>query len=178
MQHAIPPEIAKAALRVVEEYAPETTVSIEIDDQLFANRPLGEPWKHTVANLYKVTDRPAAKIIFDASKVADLDALRAKLPCDCSLRPFNEGPNHLVDILAPGVSKASALKLLVARADLTMKEVIAFGDGDGDIEMLSQCGLGVAMGNASEAVKAAAHWITASNDEDGVAVAREQVLEK
>jgi hydroxymethylpyrimidine pyrophosphatase-like HAD family hydrolase len=59
-----------------------------------------------------------------------------------------------------------------------MKDVIAFGDGDGDIEMLSQCGLGVAMANASEAVKSAAHWITTSNDEDGVAVALEVLFGK
>ena len=53
--------------------------------------------------------------------------------------------------------------------DISPNEVIAFGDGDNDIDMLQFAGLGVAMGNASHYVKSKADYITLSNEEDGIA---------
>ena len=47
---------------------------------------------------------------------------------------------------------------------------MAFGDGGNDISMLKHAGIGVAMGNASEEVKKSADFVTASVDEDGVAL--------
>ena len=52
-----------------------------------------------------------------------------------------------------------------------LSQVAALGDGLNDVEMLREAGLGIAMGNAPEAVKSAADWITGTNDEDGVAQA-------
>ncbi len=48
------------------------------------------------------------------------------------------------------------------------KDIIAFGDGLNDQEMLEKCGIGVAMGNALQQVKTNAKYIALSNDEDGV----------
>ena len=45
---------------------------------------------------------------------------------------------------------------------------MAFGDGGNDVPMLSHVGLGVAMGNASPEVQAAANYVTTSVDEDGI----------
>ncbi len=50
-------------------------------------------------------------------------------------------------------------------------QVMAIGDGDNDIEMLSMVGWGVAMANATERTKAVADAVTSSNNEDGVAKA-------
>jgi hydroxymethylpyrimidine pyrophosphatase-like HAD family hydrolase len=55
-------------------------------------------------------------------------------------------------------------------------DVIAFGDGLNDHEMLKWAGRGVAMGNADAATKAVADEITASNDDDGVALVVERLL--
>ena len=52
---------------------------------------------------------------------------------------------------------------------ITMAQTIAFGDGGNDVNMLQMAGVGVAMGNASDAVKAFAGHATLSNEEDGVA---------
>ncbi len=54
------------------------------------------------------------------------------------------------------------------------EHVICCGDGFNDISMIRYAGLGVAMANAQDAVKEAADYITASNDEDGIV----QVIEK
>ena len=48
------------------------------------------------------------------------------------------------------------------------EEIIAFGDAENDLEMIRFAGIGVAMGNAEEAVKAVADFVTADIDDDGI----------
>lgn len=57
---------------------------------------------------------------------------------------------------------------------MTREEMAAMGDGYNDLSMIKFAGLGIAMENAQEPVKAAADCIAPSNDEDGVAIAIEQ----
>lgn len=51
---------------------------------------------------------------------------------------------------------------------IDISEVVAFGDGDNDYELIADAGIGIAMGNASDKVKSAADYITAPVSEDGV----------
>ena len=76
---------------------------------------------------------------------------------------------ELLEVIAKGVNKREALKQVAAAWGLEAKDVAVFGDQNNDIEMLSWAGLGVAMGNASEAAKEVADEVTDTNDEDGVA---------
>jgi Cof subfamily protein (haloacid dehalogenase superfamily) len=75
------------------------------------------------------------------------------------------------EITAATASKAKAVAILRARLAIDRQSVIAFGDGENDISMLRDAGIGVAMGNASDVVKKAADRVTASNDHDGIASA-------
>ncbi|MFC6334771.1 Cof-type HAD-IIB family hydrolase [Paenibacillus septentrionalis] len=68
-----------------------------------------------------------------------------------------------------GVSKATALEKLCSYLEISMKEVIAVGDSLNDIKAIQAAGLGVAMHNAQDEVKAAADAVTYSNNEHGVA---------
>ncbi len=72
-------------------------------------------------------------------------------------------------VMAPGVSKAKALLEIAYRYGISPDRIAAFGDDEGDLEMLQVCGVGVAMGNALPYVKAGAAYVTKSNEEDGVA---------
>ena len=54
------------------------------------------------------------------------------------------------------------------RLSLDWGEIMAFGDGENDVDMLRRAGVGVAMGNAEAAVKAAADYVTADVDQDGI----------
>ena len=81
-----------------------------------------------------------------------------------------------IDILEGSVSKAKGLEVLAGLLGIKREEIIAVGDNLNDIEMLKFAGLGVAMGNAPEAVKQRADFVTAKNDEDGVAFLVEKVL--
>ncbi|MFD1956213.1 Cof-type HAD-IIB family hydrolase [Paenibacillus thailandensis] len=76
-----------------------------------------------------------------------------------------------------GVSKASAIRELCGLLGIGMDEVVAVGDSLNDIAAIREAGLGVAMGNAQDAVKEAADAITLTNNEHGVAeVIRKYVL--
>lgn len=76
-----------------------------------------------------------------------------------------------LELILPGVSKARALAWLAQRLGVAREETIAIGDADNDVEMLQWAGLGIAMGNAMPAARAAADWIAPTADKDGVAVA-------
>jgi Cof subfamily protein (haloacid dehalogenase superfamily) len=84
-------------------------------------------------------------------------------------------PEYL-EFLPKGVDKALGLAAVGRRLGIAPEEMIAFGDGPNDAAMLAYAGLGIAMGNAPEAVKRAADRVTATNGEDGVAQAIEQLF--
>ena len=75
-----------------------------------------------------------------------------------------------------GVSKGDALRRLAAHLDIPQAQVMAIGDQDNDVSMIAWAGVGVAMGNGSVAVKAAADWIAPPVAEDGAAVAIERFV--
>ena len=83
----------------------------------------------------------------------------------------------VTEFFAPGTSKWRAMGGLFPDAAAHPETVIAFGDEANDLEMIREAGLGIAMGNAIEAVKAAADRVTSTNRQDGVAEALERILE-
>jgi len=84
-------------------------------------------------------------------------------------------PNYL-EIIAGGVNKAKALVDLTKTLGVDLSQVAALGDGENDVEMLKEAGLGIAMGNASDQTKLAADWLTGTNDEGGVAQAVRRLI--
>lgn len=76
-------------------------------------------------------------------------------------------------MLPPGASKGLGLTMVLERMAVDARHVLAIGDGENDIEMLRLAGTSVAMGNAGADVKAAAQFVTSSNDENGLALAVE-----
>jgi Cof subfamily protein (haloacid dehalogenase superfamily) len=81
-----------------------------------------------------------------------------------------------VELTAPGVHKGGGVAHLCRRLGVERRDVVAFGDGLNDDEMLRWAGRGVAMGNAHARTKAIADEVTASNDDDGVALVIERLL--
>lgn len=81
---------------------------------------------------------------------------------------FTSDPCFL-ELVPSGTNKGVALSRLLEHLGLSAKSLIAVGDSYNDLEMIQLAGLGVAMGNARDAIKQAADYITKSNDEDGIA---------
>ncbi|MGI6366457.1 MAG: Cof-type HAD-IIB family hydrolase [Bacillota bacterium] len=84
--------------------------------------------------------------------------------------------SRFIDIFQAGVSKGRALRDLGASLGIEKKNIIAAGDNHNDLEMLKAAGLGVAMAGADELVKSAADYVTAGNDQDGIAALLEAIL--
>jgi hypothetical protein len=79
-----------------------------------------------------------------------------------------------MEITAKGVQKATSLDVLLSLLGEKRESLMVVGDGLNDIPMLAIAGLAVAMENSSLEVKEHAHTVTASNDDDGVALAIEK----
>ncbi|MFJ4899327.1 MULTISPECIES: HAD family hydrolase [unclassified Streptomyces] len=87
------------------------------------------------------------------------------------------GPG-VVEILPLGLSKATGLSLAARRLGVKAADTIAFGDMPNDIPMFAWSRHGVAMANAHEDLKTVAHEVTASNQDDGIAVVLERLLQQ
>ena len=87
---------------------------------------------------------------------------------DCE---FGRWYHTFVDITAKGNTKQNGIDQFIKHFGFKLEETMAFGDGGNDIGMLRHAGIGVAMGNAKDDVKASADYVTASVDEDGIAKA-------
>ena len=87
-----------------------------------------------------------------------------KIP-NCKItRWYDEG----IDIISKDGGKANGIQKVLEFYGMTKEEIIAFGDSDNDMDMLEFAGIGVAMGNAEESVKAVADYVTTDIDEDGI----------
>lgn len=89
------------------------------------------------------------------------------------LNIFRSEP-YFLEVMPMGIDKAATLSKLLQLLGLTADQMICCGDGFNDITMLEYAGLGVAMANAKDEVLAAADYVTASNDENGIL----QVIQK
>lgn len=92
-----------------------------------------------------------------------------------TLRVVRSSPYYL-QILHPEASKGKSLARICAELNLAPSEVFAAGDSYNDLSLFAYAGQSAAMGHSPEAVKSQATWVTASNDEDGLALALERFV--
>lgn len=106
--------------------------------------------------------------IFFRSMTERAGALRTlpELLPDCAV---TSSVSNNIEINSARANKGDAVKFLCGYLGVPIKNAIAFGDGTNDIAMLKIAGMGVAMGNATDSVKAAADCVAATCDEEGVA---------
>lgn len=86
--------------------------------------------------------------------------------------------DHFVEVISPGVNKGDALAWLAGLWRIERTAVMAVGDSFNDLEMIRWAGTGVAMGGAPPQIRAAADFVTAGNNENGVAAALEKYVLK
>jgi Cof subfamily protein (haloacid dehalogenase superfamily) len=120
-------------------------------------------------------ERPVTKLLARAPG-ADLDALVAEAQSIAGTAAVaTRAGGTYVELMAPGVSKEAAVARLAEERGVDRSQVAAFGDQPVDAGLLAWAGLGVAVANAHPAALAAADVVTASNDEDGVAIVLESL---
>lgn len=124
---------------------------------------------------YEVLAQPAIKMLVrmpGASSAAMHAALAPHVGDRADITYSTD--NGLIELAAPGITKASGLAAVAARHGVMPEDVVAFGDMPNDIPMLGWAGRGVAMANAHPDAIAVADEVTATNTADGVA----RVLER
>lgn len=109
------------------------------------------------------------KILFLDSHVS-LDEIRAEFAETFEILPasvpkFGDNSGELTQV---GVHKASGIEAIIKHLGIDRRQTLAIGDGYNDLEMLAEVGVGIAMGNAPQAVKDVADEVTATPDQDGV----------
>lgn len=135
-----------------------------------------ESTEHGICEELEMMSEPATKMLLSNPGMAssELHAIIAPhIPEDLAHVTYSM-PEGLIEVSAPGVTKRAGLEELASLVGAGPADVVCFGDMPNDIEMLRWAGIGVAMGNAVDEVKAVADEVTATNDDDGVA----KVLER
>ncbi|MCL1630708.1 Cof-type HAD-IIB family hydrolase [Sporolactobacillus sp. CPB3-1] len=94
-----------------------------------------------------------------------------------SLNAWRTGSDSMT-LVRQGTSKFNGLLFFAGQLGIPLNEIVAVGDDLADAEMIEKCGLGVAMRNAVDEVKAKADWVTRSNNMDGVAYMVKEVFRK
>lgn len=120
-------------------------------------------------------DRPVEELFFLTESPEEKTALRQRLSALPDVSFADPFPNDL-EVLAGGIDKGRGLLHLLEHLGIDPAQTLALGDGGSDIPLLRAAGIGVAMGNALPFVQAEADWVTATCDEDGVALAIEKFV--
>ena len=171
----IPIQTALSIIETFEDATPDARISLEIDDRLYAN------YRHHLANpedvldLRRILDREPINIMLNMTTPDLPKGILDLLPND--VRCVVSDAGTLAQIMNTDVSKSAAVERIVAERGGAMSQVLAFGDDTNDIDLIKNAGIGVALSNAVDLVKDVADHITVSNDEDGVAVVIETLLE-
>lgn len=106
-----------------------------------------------------------------------IEELREMLGSDfvVTLSSFKEPDPYSGEITLRGVNKATGIKDIADALGIDIVDTIGFGDGQNDLDMLRSCGVGVAMGNAADEVKACADVVTDDIKDEGLAKAMERL---
>jgi len=99
------------------------------------------------------------------------------LHVDPSTAPIFPGVN-ILNVTAPGISKGNGVEWAARRAGIPAHELLVIGDSGNDVSMFAMAGTAVAMGQAADDIKAAAHLVTESLHDDGSAVALHALLDR
>lgn len=121
-------------------------------------------------------DRRWMKIGICSKDPIKLEQIRREIARWGTIEITKSAPINL-ELSVKGITKESGMREVCEMLGLSMTDVIAMGDSDNDIKLLKAAGMGIAMGNAGDHVKAIADAVTATNNENGVAHAiREHVF--
>jgi len=170
----IPAVDTQAIIEQLQEVMPDALIGLEIAGNLYLNRHAQRTTPYEVADLAMLA-QPAAKVLVFSETREALAPLTFDVPATAQPLYSVRYP-HFIQILATNCNKATALQHLVSQMDKQLSQVVAFGDDTNDVEMIAMCGLGVAVANAVDEVKAVADQITTTNEEEGVATVLAQLL--
>jgi len=180
---SMPSGLARRVLETVLSVEPDAVVTFEKSDQWHTD-PRGAQvvtatgdagfTPDVVCDLWECVATPVTKMLVSKDPEA-LRRIEAALAGPGSEQiAVTKCDDYLLQIGAAGASKAAALRECLHTRGLAPADLAAIGDAENDLPMLELAGLGMAVANAAECVRASASVVVPSNDEEGVAVAIER----
>ncbi len=177
---------ARKCWNLIEEYAPWTRRTLEVDGNQFAvshDDDIEELWAfdHSaspmVISFEQAMKIGPAKISINGIK-RDLEALAIRLEKRLSNKTvvLRAASKLFLNVIPSTASKSLAIANLLKSADIPLADVLSFGDDFVDIDLISECGWSVAVDNAIPEIKKIAKYHTASNDNNGVAIVLERLV--
>ena len=159
----------------MEWYANANTSAVRKEQKITPVAVIIQPFEKTIATWEKTNAGPN-KILIAGEPALILNVEKELLEqFGKDLNIYKSQPKY-VEVMNHAASKTNAMQFIMKMYGLKKDEVIAIGDNYNDKGMIEFAGLGVAMGNAPEEIKAAADIVTDSNNSDGVAKALEKLF--
>lgn len=166
----------KSAVALLNALArrPELTVTLKTGEVAYSNKPVAEYETVMTDDLAGIAETEGAlKILVSLDGDEALAAVQVNLTADLYCTVAN---GHLIQIMDRRATKWNGIRAMLELSGFAPEDAVYFGDDHDDIEPIKMCGLGVAVANAIDEVKAVADHIAGSNDDDGVAEFIEQIL--
>ncbi|MBA2615060.1 MAG: HAD family hydrolase [Actinobacteria bacterium] len=181
----IPLELAREAIAAVE--AAGFGLNCYVDDELYVASATPEARRyaefqhipiHTVGPLLEWLDEPPTKLV-TIGEPRLLDDLEVRLKAAFGGRLFiAKSLPYFLELASPDVTKGSGMEFVAKSLGLARERIVAFGDGENDIELLEWAGYGVAVANAHDRVLALADFVCPPVTEEGVAQVVEAFLKR
>ena len=160
------PESADRILTALKSY-PDFRVTLETGEEAYSNKLIEDYYSVISDDLAAVArEEGAVKLLISIDTPETLEIVKEMLTDDLY---FTVANGYLIQIMSRAVTKWNGVKAMLDISNISASETAYFGDDYDDIEPIRMCGIGVAVSNAIDEVKAVADHIAESNDEDGVA---------
>jgi Cof subfamily protein (haloacid dehalogenase superfamily) len=182
-EHPLDPDAAAEVVAALRAEVPGLVFAVERGNR-FGHEPswvtrYTPPADVLVAHIDELVAEPMVKLLARHDELSgDELVARARRVVGEAATVTHSGlsGSGLLEISGPGVTKATALARLAADLGTGPEGTVAFGDMPNDLPMLAWAGHAVAVANAHPEVRALADEVTASNDDDGVAIVVERLL--
>jgi hypothetical protein len=180
-RRTLPLEQARDVLTILRRH-PQAQPHLYVDERVYI------PAMNETTALYQRKDHVKTEAVGDLAHWLRVDPMKiliigARPALEAVAADIDRLPTRInyvfsevtyLEILPPGISKGAALQIMAARLGVAPEEIIAVGDNLNDLTMIEFAGLGVAMANAPEALRARAQFVAPSNDDHGL----EAVIER
>jgi Cof subfamily protein (haloacid dehalogenase superfamily) len=180
----IPLEPAREAAAAI--VAGRHHLNVYVDDELYVSEVTPEARAyadfqdlpiHAVGDLLEWLDRPPTKLVAVGERTV-MDELEVELKERFDGRLYiSKSLPEFLELAAPGVTKAEGLAFAADLLGVDLTRIVAFGDGENDIELVQAAGYGIAVANAHDRVLEAADFVCPPASEEGVAQVLEAFLE-
>lgn len=165
-------------VKAVDENLPEMGIQLNTEKAVYFNKynPAMVYFReHTglpdISCHYEEVIEPTIKVVFVHHDMAQMDALIQLLNNhpEASDFDFVRSEKHLYEILPKNVNKSVALREMTKILNIDIKNTVAAGDYNNDVMLIKEAGMGFAVENAVDEVKAVADYVTGSNDDHAIA---------